>query len=486
MPIPSEFYYQEAVGRVSYTRVPTGNLSINQLVLGKPFFVMNDLQREPKQKKLILSDWSAPYWSATKRKQAEAAMSSLIDQGFALYIWQDGAVCRLTKTNLSDYLSIQNRQKITPVLEADLLNAASRQQSITSDQLQVLDDYWLEAAIDNDYPAERVLRTADLFRLNEAYQAKALQMISRLKPAVERIIYDGFPTEDLNNFYLLDKLLPNIPVELSISAFSKLIDRKEKHVHVFERIAVRKPPLAHIIYDENPPFDKYGNDINEIFVRNFPTAKHTERIKRFRGFTPHQLLSMALSPQARNDVEEIQFPSDCYAMWQFATSPEDLNALLTKFPNIRKICVSHFTPKLKQGGVLFPLSESLEEIQLCSSFDECEATPNFLKSLLKGTPNLRSFYSKRLTINGTGLDFLGETFPSLQTLDLIESNISCENLEGLLSATLNIETLNLKQWKPLSYYSMKQIKSLKFLKSFDPTFRSKQGNYDNLFVTNKI
>ena len=401
--IPLEFYYRETVGRVSYTRVSTGKLSVNQLILGKPFFVMNALQRELKQKKLILSDWTAPYWSAAKTQQVYDAIAFLIDQRFAVYVYQNGIICCLTKNNLSSYLSIQNRLKITPIHERALLKAASRQQLIGRDQLQVLDDYWLQAVIGDDYPSERLLKTAYLFSLKAVDLINALQGLSHLKPKVDRIIYDGFPT-NMKYLSFADQWLRNIPAGFCISALAKLNDFYLSKV--IQRMYSLKLSLDTIIEDE---ISYSSHVILKVLVSLFPRIQ-TIVLERFiYCSTPDEfnqlLLTVLFTSQSRYNIEVIEISPSSVGETQ-NTGLADLNKIFARFPNIRKISLPHFKLNPEELDYFIEPSFSLEALHLSN---DALITPDFLKALIKSAPNLNSFLFEGTGLGNTSFDFLKGT-----------------------------------------------------------------------------
>mgnify|MGYP000644408870 CR=1 FL=1 len=61
MTLPAEFFYQDAQTKEHCTEVPSGTIAIDQFLLSKPYWVSATLARDNKPKKLIISDWTAPY-----------------------------------------------------------------------------------------------------------------------------------------------------------------------------------------------------------------------------------------------------------------------------------------------------------------------------------------------------------------------------------------------------------------------------------------
>jgi hypothetical protein len=238
MHIPSCFFYTETQSKVKYDSIPTGAPNIDRLLAGLPPFPTPTPAREEKQKKLVLSDWTMPAWSQEKIKSLGQILTELQDQGFSLYRWNDGKVSSLERQDITDLINklpadatkkqagrhgrpgrhgrrdmeddeeafVQKPLSITSTEEVRL--ASVMQQGIPQDQIQILDDYWLNHLMsDAEKPGPRVLRISEIPELTAENLDAFVKLMKSAIPKLEKIIFDKFT------------IWPDITTSLLINAF---------------------------------------------------------------------------------------------------------------------------------------------------------------------------------------------------------------------------------------------------------------------------
>ena len=160
----NQFYYSETQSSVKYISTQTGSLALNRLINAEPkFWIAPTLPSILKKKSLVLADWTACGWSDEKIEMVKRNLGILMDQGFSIYIWQDGAVISVDKVNVSTLDNQDIRQAMSLAYTQDITKAAVTQNKLTHNEVQVLDDYWLNYVLSDEMePGERVLRTSDI------------------------------------------------------------------------------------------------------------------------------------------------------------------------------------------------------------------------------------------------------------------------------------------------------------------------------------
>ena len=187
MHIPSQFYYSASQSSVCHSRTPTGNLAIKELIAGQPCWVLPTLPRIDKQKKLILADWTASNWSHKKINDVKTRLGELIEQGFDIYIWQAGQVIPMR----TDLLARSELYTMSMASVDEVTQAAMAQHKLTYDEIQVIDDYWLNHLVnDTEALAPRVLRISEISVLKPEAMDKLVVMLNKATPELSAIIND--------------------------------------------------------------------------------------------------------------------------------------------------------------------------------------------------------------------------------------------------------------------------------------------------------
>ena len=119
-----QFYYKQTQSTIHYTRTPTGSLAINALVEGKPCWVAPTSPSVEEPKSLILADWTASDWSLEKTLSVQYKLTELMNEGWAIYLWQNGSVNLMNKQSLSSLHDSNIRQAMTLASSQEIIKAA--------------------------------------------------------------------------------------------------------------------------------------------------------------------------------------------------------------------------------------------------------------------------------------------------------------------------------------------------------------------------
>lgn len=184
---PSIFYYKAKSSESRYTFTPQGQLHVGRLINNQPCWKSLNPTFEEKKKALVLADWAAICWSPRKRDKITRLIHTLLEEGFMLYSWQDGQIIPILKPHPDYGVS----HKMTPVSHDKISDAARQQHNLAKDQVHVLDDYWLEALLNQPFEKPRQL------------SIKSLADIINFSP-------EGFVISDL--FLLLERATPKLQI----------------------------------------------------------------------------------------------------------------------------------------------------------------------------------------------------------------------------------------------------------------------------------
>ncbi len=142
------FEYRERSGVTKYTSKRQKRIDFVRLAQGLPdYFEDETALDEPQKKSLILALPESIDWNQLKLDQVKIKLAELLDEGFKLYLWQDGALVLLT--DVSCVITKKSvRKKITPESDENLRVAVLMQHQLTADKVHILDDYQLDALCD--------------------------------------------------------------------------------------------------------------------------------------------------------------------------------------------------------------------------------------------------------------------------------------------------------------------------------------------------
>jgi Fe-S cluster assembly iron-binding protein IscA len=474
----SRFYYSETQSTTQHTKRPSGMLDVNKLMSGEQAcWISPTLLREQKQKKLILADWTASAWSQEKLAHVKNAMKTLVDEGFSIYIWQNGEVIPLDKYHLS---TLEERfESMTMAFTEDIANAAVTQHKLTYDQVQVIDDYWLNYILnDHDVLEPRVLRTSELPELTPRMAKNLVCILSASTPRLEKIVDDHFCEKSHKNVSQLisAEIKADIEQHYTMATFKREEDLDRLNVEELTSIDIDADVYCYnskviAIEKINDLLEKSINlkklNLNYYRILDRPEARlNFDRIPGLEEISLKQTnvsqaqLSHILA--SAQNLKRIDL-SHCTCLYDFFLLPEDA------LHNIEYIALNDTNLSLKNLHIILKTSKKLREITLINSnrrqHEELDIDKNSLLKLekieinnmsmknlqviFKAAPNLRNirFTGENLK---EGLQIDENSLLSLENIELSYTNTSMENLQSIANAAPNMKNIFLYGCKNLS------------------------------------
>ncbi len=233
MPYYSDLYYKFKRSASAYTYTPTGQLNINRLIQNKPYWRKRSNKTQELKKTLILADWTAGSWDEEKITKVKKVLEDLLKQGFIIYVQQENKVIPLKQIDLIDDAEI--RKKMWPLLNSTMLNQMIRENKLTKNTVQVIDDYWLEKTIEG-FVHLRVLDSHYLSELNDRDQAVILSAMDKMTPKLGFIRVNEFSEDHINFVNQIMQLKPEITVvheyNKTLKITKKMISDLIKHGNI--------------------------------------------------------------------------------------------------------------------------------------------------------------------------------------------------------------------------------------------------------------
>ena len=198
MPRPNELYYAVNNEHIVYNTEPGGSIEI---VNGQVLWKKINASKIYKPKALIITDWSAMGWSVPKIFKIQQEFVKLLNEGFSLYVWQDGDVIKLEQTDLDRLNEIDFCKRITPETPEIIKTQVLHQHDLTYDMLHLLDDYWIDALLCSDAAPQQ--RMFDFFSAYWAWnQQQLLNLLHNAQPPYSGLILPEDYQESLLQHYL--------------------------------------------------------------------------------------------------------------------------------------------------------------------------------------------------------------------------------------------------------------------------------------------
>lgn len=489
MSYPSEFYYRQTKSAVHYWEIPIGDPDFNRLIQGKSSYWRNpSASRDKKPKKLVLADWTAYNWSWDKIDTVKNAIARMIDEGFIFYVWQDGQLEPLGKDELDRLERDDVRRSITPAYNKEIIDAAIKH-NITSSEIHVLDDYWLQHILKkDDQPSlPRHLKLDDMEMLYpnlREWRDKILDIELHSKPPLELYInnksgFDSHPFEVV----LIDEL-PRVSVENRITKMliseqhfiTQLTSGVRSAVNTQDKVSFKFSQLQHI---ENIQFQRIGLSYIETLIKETPALTSLSlidiyldkefdfniellrKIKSFQFRSRDSKIPLDLYLSNMPGINHLEIstvaenfiipPNSLIYLTDFKihrpTKQECIYAICAAAPNLKKIKISSIGSGYNSQPIIFNLGNfnSLEEIEITDTLQVPDKT---LRSLLESTPKL-----KKLIIKGPFVSRLEnlllppDSLVNLEEIDLSHASITVDCLINLIAASPKLKKLNLSNTK---------------------------------------
>ncbi|WP_028388369.1 AAA family ATPase [Legionella fairfieldensis] len=301
MTLPNAFYYSETQSQINYSRNYTGNLDVNRLIHGKPYWIQPSLPQMKKEKKLILSDWSAQNWSDVKAAKVGSYFNILIEQGFSIYIWHAKEIKPLTQEGILPYLSPGSRAQITPAYPEEIIEAAARH-GLASNTILQLDDHWMRCLLQRDDSLPRELIASDFFKIGSIYShANLADIIKHAQPPLTSIVSDVFSqTKTMNT--LIHDYFPDYPIKE---------DYKELELVGSELDDLNNLPIEDVSKIERIKLIGEFNSNSPLFKRNYPELEGNPYSSYFIFDSCHTAPKLKIL-----DLSDFSFPSDFIQLYE--------------------------------------------------------------------------------------------------------------------------------------------------------------------------
>ena len=182
----SFLFYTDKNEASQYSYTPPGHLKVVRMLQGKAPWKKYSLSSEQKQKTLILADWTASQWTGIKNVAVIDLLETLLDEGFTMYLWQEGRLELLSveQTGVGD-LSV--RKQITPEFNQIIFDTAFEQHRLSQNQIQILDDYWLNVLLNQEGSVTSRTLSIQALLDREDEMDKILSIVEQSTPPLEGI-----------------------------------------------------------------------------------------------------------------------------------------------------------------------------------------------------------------------------------------------------------------------------------------------------------
>jgi hypothetical protein len=439
----SKFYYSETQSSIQYTRTPTGALALNELIAGKACWMPATLPRVHKKKTLILADWTARNWTPEKREAVIQALGELMDQGFSVGIWRDGHVSSMTQ--LSIRTDLEALRDLRPVSAHTVCEVAVKENELTLDQIQVIDDYWLNYILsETEVLSPRVFRTSELSHLGPQAVDDLVQILKTAKPALTKIIDDqfcidssGFNTHNRNIKSLFEQL-GDVEIERHYTTVNL---RNMKEPDSFLSALTEKPTAYDDASLNSEQFrlieslDLSESKITVDTLNQFLAAAPLLRCLHLKGCYALDL-SDALQLDTANlqHIEVLDIPGS-------KISVDTLNIILAAAPKLHTFIFGSDGDDFRTGELSFERGS----LQALKSFDMVGGyiSTGFINKFLAAAPKLRTLKTQRFGEDFDAFNLESEGLQELEVLDVSRGYIPVKILEKILATALKLHTLNL-------------------------------------------
>lgn len=445
MPYPDELFYTEAHSGLSLVETPTGNIDVISLMRGqRAYWIAPSALQEQKPKKLILADWSAPRWSSRKLGQVQALLAELINDGFSLYIWQNGRVLPLVFEELR--LLAEKRHDITAEYTDRIMEMAAVDQRLPRKQIHVLDNCWLRRFLEKtgfsekgDFLLSELLEENGVLSFPTSGVESLIAIGKKAHPPLAYIIHDVF-AEAGNQF--LSKLTEAFK-ELSIVRKYRVVKIKASEVKPFAlkkdlKIVGFDLKMAEMAYIQS--FSIGSGEVDAADLKMLlNTAPQLERLS---------LYDCVVKPAEMGiDLAELIYLRELSlngSDWSYS----GLLNVLSLTPNLRCLDMSGYKSSLKE--IALP-KDSLLKLRVLLLKNIPTLSLSTLQTFLLAAPNIIALDLERFEETEEGALTIEKDSLHLESLILHSSTMKVANLKRLVAACAqSLKTLKLNGYTGLS------------------------------------
>lgn len=354
---------------LDYVSSYTGNPDINKMLTSSAYWKKTVLKEKPKT--LILSDWTARNWSYGKTEKVKDLMGQLLEEGFTIYIWQEGKLVPLTAESLSLIDDPKIKAKIRLATPEEIIAKSAEDIRIPKEEMQILDDYYLDSLLDDKLPISR------------PYQISISSLTLESEEKIQSIVYPKNPD------FIHDEYS-----EASNKLAAKLVGEGKNVTTSFQKIVIAADKIKDVIDKQSSEFKEVKTFVTtELDENNYFYLTPSEFAKIFENFP--QLETCRLSSVDftinRGDPEEAKFIAPHLKRLELKYVSQTVKAfdsMLKQFENLQVLklesCSLDPVQEFSPSGILV----NLEELYLCNFYED-ENVP-YLSAILNDTKKLKT------------------------------------------------------------------------------------------------
>lgn len=432
MQYPTAFYYLLSQLGTVYKDYPTDQLDVNRLIALQSYWIDPAPQSIIKCKKLVICDWTLQTRSEPEKNQLIIQLSSLLEEGFELYVWQAGIIRRLGKDNLNDVICSKGAlQQITVAEPRDIVTAAIKQQRMTHDDVLLIDDYWVDTILADYNENSRVIKITDLLSLDERHQEILIASLKKAKPVLSTLIVDEFSSKATalstrlkREFTHLSTVVHYKNIVYDSQTTDETINNNIRR-GLFDRVET-------LVFDNQSPFETLVFNQLALF-QHAPIKIHKLDLSGFRGAISFDHLELPYLKEITLDGTSL--------------SNQQLQALFEAAPNLEKVSLKNCS-NIHIGmdvAMSIPISVCHLDLTNVSAESECSHLKLFINNCL----NIKTLNIKAHSYTLSSID---DKYYQLETL-------RCDELvPGLLidilknNTSLNLLELSLKDFRLYNYF----------------------------------
>lgn len=513
---PDFFYYKNSKETASFSLVPSGQPDIDRFIQQKPYWKQPVDDAIYQQKALVIVDWTAAAWSADKISAVEFCLEKLLADGFKLYVWSNGFFVTITEDDLWKIRDNEFLKTIIPEMEPEIKEKIKKQTKIKPDQFFLLNAYWIDALIDQDFSLTRAWKLPINALSNKTeIQITPIKILRFSYPAVKQLCIQAihFDSNAVHaNIQKQVKFLLNSDVELQWEVTSSRPTQSlQSHTETLRRIVVSQlseqlPSLAECIFPRVNHVEFAGDnpDLIEALLENAPNLRSIvlkaskEAWNKANGKMINKKLNrLSLIFPEKKDLSILPIPAFRFALKKLEEKLKDLTlenySAEERQQNMPNFCLASLTTlrlnnvKINRDSFLAILlgTQKLEHLSfqigsiisgefnnilnlpaiLSVSFQAASISIILMEQLFRHSEKIvkMNLRNTRFTDSSLCDDF---NFWNLEEFDAKNSNLTGADLKRLL-ANSKPKTLNLKGCKNISMQDILSL-DLSQLDNFNP------------------
>ncbi|WP_165482689.1 AAA family ATPase [Legionella gresilensis] len=472
------FYFKSKGEGDAFSRIPKGKLIVNRVLRNQAPFKQAHVISQPKPKSLVIADWTLKNLEDWEIERVIESIKQLMENDFPVYLWQDGRIIALNKTNITCLKKKEIRELITPAIQSKVIAATP----VEHDKVKILDKYWLNSLLKTPVsltsqqllvsdletsdintvlatfrqaipPFDAVIIDLDLDSLPESLNINNLLLVlskelpiytqySQLKldrEKLNKLLREGSLTinnkivsiSELNN---LEKLTIDFEGELKAEELTTLLGYFPK----LKSLSLKKLSLS-TGFENLPEF----KTIEALSIESITTSvANLESLlisaSALKSLTLQQVKLTDIQSFTKNlhldhldhlKIETFNYSSD------YRLQPTHLQDIFQQSSSLKTLELNHFP----LANIIDTPFSSLRELTLTSK----KVDLRDLLTFSLRAPAIEILDIEEVALNNSILIEEGIYFSNLKELDANNSNINIASLEKILKHARNLESLDL-------------------------------------------